>query len=295
MNEEEESSYRFSWSLVLAGSVVAVAVTFLLLLLGSGVGLQFVKPDATQFFTGGAIYFLAAQAFGFAAGGHVTGRLLGPLPKETQYQEEVRAAIHGLTAWAVAVLATIVLVGFAGAATAALYGVSRTSAGPSHVAPLTVDRLFRPGPSPTIAAPGVNPVTQPPSAQPSPPPATPAETPDPVHARAEAGRLIEADFALGSRFDAEDRARLVQLTAEQAHVPVSEARLRVAATESRLNQESQQAAQALHRATSTAALWLACALLFGALAAMVAAITARLEDDHQTAWSLFALHRGWRS
>ncbi len=299
----DDEGPRFSWSLALAGAAVAVAVSFLLLMLGSGVGLLLVRPDTmpTHFLTGGAIYFLAAQAFGFAVGGHVAGRLLGPLPRETQFQEEIRAAIHGLVVWAVAIIATLILVGVAGAATAALYGVSKTAPGVERTAPLAVDRLFRPGPAPTIPAPGITPSTAVPSdtgaaTTENPPPVTvtPVQAPDPVHARAEADRLIEADFAPGAKLDAEDRARLVQLTAEQAQVSVSAARLRVAAMESRLTAESAQAADKLRKLTSTTALWLAFALLFGAGAAMVAAVTARLEDDHETAWSLVAFHRGWR-
>lgn len=289
--DDEATGYRFSWGLALAGAAVAVAVTFFLLVLGSGVGLLLLRPDssAAHFFTGGAIYFVASLAFGFALGGHVAGRLLGPLPEETRYQEEVRAALHGLVVWAVSVLATLGLVAVAGAATGALYGVSRTVAptarddAPMRTTQLAVDRLFRPG---GIA--GTDNST-----------AVPAAATDPVHARAEAGRLIEAEFTpapqVEARTDAGDRERLIQLTAEQAHVSASEAGLRVAALEGRLAGERRESALLAKRAASATALWLAFGLLFGAAVCMVAAVTARLEDDHETAWSLFAFHRGWRN
>src|ERR1700761_598417 len=120
--------YRFSWGLAIGGGVIATAVTFFLLTLGAGFGLLLINPlhtSAPAFFTGGAIYFVVAQAFGFAVGGHFAGRLLGPLI-ETQMQEDIRAGAHALVAWAIAVVATLVVVFFAGlsatgARTASLY------------------------------------------------------------------------------------------------------------------------------------------------------------------------------
>src|ERR1700760_960416 len=103
-NGEENTGYRFSWGLAIAGGVAATAVTFFLLTLGSGFGLLLVHPytqtahDLPGFLTGGAIYFFVAQAFGFAVGGHLAGRLLGPLI-ETQMQEDIRAGAHALVAW----------------------------------------------------------------------------------------------------------------------------------------------------------------------------------------------------
>src|ERR1700744_2888321 len=105
-------AHRFSWSAAFAGAFLATAVTFFLLALGTGFGLSLVamKTAATPtFLTLGAIYFLAAQAFGFAAGGHLAGRLIGPAP-ETAKEEEFRSAAHGLVVWALAVVATATLV-----------------------------------------------------------------------------------------------------------------------------------------------------------------------------------------
>src|SRR5271156_2728312 len=106
---EENTGHRFSWGLAIAGGVVATAITFFLLTLGSGFGLLLVHPGAVSgsstpvFLTGGAIYFFVSQAFGFAVGGHLAGRLLGPLV-ETQREEDIRAGAHGFVSWAVAIL-----------------------------------------------------------------------------------------------------------------------------------------------------------------------------------------------
>lgn len=310
VHDEEGTGYRFSWGLALAGAVVTAAVTLFLLTLGAGFGLLLMHPFAGDhpsmpgFLTGGAIYFFAAQAFGFAVGGHVAGRLLGPLP-ESHFQEEVRAAIHGLVVWALAVLGTVLLLAVAGATTAALYGISRTTSEPQHSAAIIVDRLFRPGLEQTVITPGpANPTAVPPptigEANPQAAATPPAETAealppagDGAHARAEAGRLIEA--APGGTFSTDDRARLTQLVSQQAGVSQREARLRVAAMESQLSEGMRRTAEAARKATSYVSLWIGFALLFGAIVAMVAAVTARLEDDRETAWTLFAFHRGWRN
>ena len=49
------------------------------------------------------------------------------------------------------------------------------------------------------------------------------------------------------------------------------------------------------RTAAIASLWTAFALLFCAVVAMVAAVTARLEDDRDSPWGLFAFHKNWRS
>ena len=162
------TGYRFSWSLAFAGGVAATAVTFFLLTLGAGFGLLLVNPVAhtspslPTFLTGGAIYFFAAQAFGFAVGGHLAGRLLGPIV-ESDIQEEFRAAAHGFVAWAVTVLATVTVVAIAGATaigsgatTAALYGIASSQTGDfkttaSSAASYWVDVLFRPANNATAA------------------------------------------------------------------------------------------------------------------------------------------------
>ncbi|MGD0141979.1 MAG: hypothetical protein ABSC92_02350 [Rhizomicrobium sp.] len=173
----EDTGYRFSWSLAIAGGVAATAVTFFLLTLGAGFGLLLIHPVAhtgpsmPTFLTGGAVYFFAAQAFGFAVGGHLAGRLLGPIV-ESGIQEEFRAAAHGFVAWAVTILATLTVVAIiglsaAGATTAALYGASppepgdaKTTAAISSTASYLVDVLFRPATNPTAASIAPQPATR---------------------------------------------------------------------------------------------------------------------------------------
>jgi hypothetical protein len=252
---DQNVGYRFSWGLAIGGGVIATAVTFFLLTLGAGFGLLLTSPyhngiSAPSFFTGGAIYFVVAQAFGFAVGGHFAGRLLGPLI-ETQMQEDIRAGAHALVAWAVAVLATLTVVTFAGltaastgAKTAAIYGAPSQSAEPTAY---LVDKLYSPG-----------------NASPE--------------ARAEAGRILDADIAAGTMLTADDHARLVTLVGRQTGLSADAAQQRVDAMQADLK----HTADVARKTAAYTSLWIAFSLLFGAIVAMGAAISARIEDDRQT-------------
>jgi hypothetical protein len=155
-------AHRFSWSATFAGAFLATAVTFFLLALGAGFGLSLVPAQtvtAPTFLTLGAIYFLAAQAFGFATGGHLAGRLIGPAP-ETAKEEEFRSAAHGLVVWALTVVATATLVAIGGmtAGNSALFAAIRSqkvettqTMTPSYIG-YWVDILFTPGPGPSQAS-----------------------------------------------------------------------------------------------------------------------------------------------
>ena len=156
-------AHRFSWSAAFAGAFLATAVTFLLLALGSGFGLALTpaKHVATPtFLTLGAVYFLVAQAFGFAAGGHLAGRLIGPSP-ETTKEEEFRSAAHGLVVWALTVVVTATLIAIGAlaagssavttAATSSKFGTQSTAMTSDYVA-YWVDMLFRPAPGPSQAS-----------------------------------------------------------------------------------------------------------------------------------------------
>jgi hypothetical protein len=97
---------------------------------GSGLALTSVRTatvaGAKTFLTLGAIYFVAAQAFGFAVGGHVTGRLLPPALEESK-EERFRADAHGLAVWTLAVVFGLGFVTLAAFATASAAGNQATT------------------------------------------------------------------------------------------------------------------------------------------------------------------------
>jgi len=281
---QENSGFRFSWGLAIAGGVVATAVTFFLLVLGAGFGLLLINPvghagtSVPVFLTGGAIYFFAAQAFGFAAGGHLAGRLLGP-QVESRIQEEFRAAAHGLVAWALTIVASLGLVALTalggGLAVAPLYGVHGPAGGGALSTSYVVDELFWPtfghaaedarGTADTLGG-----------------------------ARAEAGRILQAGLIRGEQLTPADRDRLITLVAAEARVSQAAAAARVDQMQADVQAQTRKSADATRKAGSYASLWIAFSLLFGAIVAVFAAISARLEDDSE-AWNPFSAmgRRGW--
>jgi hypothetical protein len=253
------SGYRFSWGLAIAGGVVSTAVIFFLLCLGAGFGLMLVNPvhhhgsSLPVFLTGGAIYFFVAQAFGFALGGHLSGRLLSPLD-ESGIQEEFRAAAHGIAAWAVTVCAMLLVLLLAGLAAANTGAIASLYQAPSAkgmgLADYYVDELFRP--EADSAAPAGD-----------------------AASRAEANTLLESGIAQGDYWEQADNARLTALASHIGHVPFDAAVARVSSVEDQIR----NATDAARRAASYASLWTALSLLFGALVAVAAAMLARAEDD----------------
>jgi hypothetical protein len=243
---EEEN--RFRWGIAIAGAIAATATSFFLITLGAGVGLALApSPNAastTAFLTLGAIYFFASQAFGFAVGGYLVGRLIGP-EVENSKEEEFRAAAHGFVMWAIAVVAGLLVLGAAsalGASSAAM--ASRSEASPSAY---WLDVMFRPAQN------------------------SPQVTAD----KAEVARILVADTG---RSDAADTERMARLVAEDTGMPISAAMNRVADTEA----SARQSADTVRKAASMVSLWTAFSLLFGAVVAVASAISARWMDDRIT-------------
>jgi hypothetical protein len=351
--------HRFSWSATFAGAVVGTAVIFFLLTLGAGVGLSLVPARGvthTSFLTLGAIYFLAAQAMGFAAGGHLVGRLIGPMA-ETDREEEFRAAAHGLTVWGLCVTATAILVllsSWVAAGSSAIAGGMALAPGNSTTAPTPgvsaywTDVLFRPAATPMHASLAWRQFAQanttatdanPPTDDEAAPTATPmisvpsqsgkvendaphattvaptGASPAPAEAaqprvitiptegeqaaapraafvppasrnipaeKAEVGRILETVVTSGGTLQNYDRDRIVELISEDAGLSSAEASRRVDNAVSRIRSDQMKTAETARKTARNASLWIAFALLFGAIVSTMAAISARWEDDRIT-------------
>lgn len=244
---------RFSGGAVFAGAVIATAVTFFLISLGSGLGLALTSaPVGKTFLTLGAIYFVAAEAFGFAVGGHVTGRLM-PLMAEESEEENFRADAHGLAVWALAVVFGLALVALAAFATASA-AVSQASAPAAYWA----DKLLTPAPVQGSAIP--NPLL-----------GTLAD------AKAEAARLLPVDAATG---DGANDTELARLAMTFAGLAPDVALRRVHDTENAMRTQAKQTADAARKGASYLSLWTAFALLFGAVVCVVATVSARWKEEH---------------
>src|SRR5688572_9428782 len=99
-----------SWAAVLAGAVGAAALSLVLFLLGTGLGLAAVSPWASEGISGKAagvstiLWVTFVQLMAAALGGYLAGRLRTRWV--TVHTDEVffRDTAHGFLAWAVATL-----------------------------------------------------------------------------------------------------------------------------------------------------------------------------------------------
>jgi hypothetical protein len=241
---------RFQWSAVIAGAAVASATAFFLIMLGAGFGLTLMaRGGAATFLTLGAIYVLAAQAFGFAAGGHVAGRLIGPA-LETKREEEWRAGLHGLVVWAITVVAGLVVLALVAAGGGPrLHGDAPRNE--SVISAYWSDVLLAPmGPHEMRG-------------------------PDIEQDKQEAARVLSADLHPGNPAHSANRDDLIRLTAKDAGGSFDDASQRVDFVEGQMHHELDMT----RKAAGYAALWAALALLFGAVVSIAAAISAGWEED----------------
>ena len=130
-----------SWSAVIAGALTAIAVSFIVISLGSGVGMELVSPysysssaSASTMTVIGAVWLVFAQAVGFATGGYVAGRIRrSPAPLHTD-EVKFRDGANGLVVWAIGVVITffvlVTVVGKIGSVTgSAAAGIGSTAVG----------------------------------------------------------------------------------------------------------------------------------------------------------------------
>ena len=164
---------RFSWSAAIAGAFVARAVTFLIIALGSGIGLSVaspyrVSPSVTTLTLAGAIWLLIAQTFGFACGGYLAGRMRALFVDDISDEVRFRDAAQGFLVWALGVVVAAAFVALAGLYAAgvaanvsagAAAGISAAGPGGQNSGSATtdtvdyfVDLLFRPAPASATTA-----------------------------------------------------------------------------------------------------------------------------------------------
>lgn len=277
-----------SWAAILAGAAAAMAVTLVMALLGSGLGLAVVSPwgggaSVTTFAVSTVIWLVVMQWVASAFGGYITGRL------RTQWtgihNDEVffRDTAHGFLAWCIATILVAVILSSAvgavvsqgvqsatalvsGAAQGAAQGATQ-SAGSSDTDPsgYFIDLMFRPTPGTT------------------PPAAAPA---DGAAVRGEVSRILIQDVAAGE-FPAADKAYLAQLVASRTGLSEADAEKRVTDVLAQIEAaktKAKEAADTARKAGLTTALLTVVSLLVGAfIAAVAAAYAGQLRDDETSA------------
>ncbi|HEY7665631.1 MAG TPA: hypothetical protein VH934_21145 [Xanthobacteraceae bacterium] len=271
----------FSWSAAIAGTFAAVAVTYIIAALGSGIGLSFASPygsgpSATSLTAAAAVWLVMAQAMGFATGGYLAGRLRSPAYDGVLGETTFRDAAQGFLVWAIGAVvmaAALALLAYfaasattraaAGAVTAAATrdqaAATSTAATGTATTDYFVDLLFRPGPTPATAN-GARPAD---TVGVAPAGAQPALSPE---TRAEASRVLLRSISEG-RLDDGDRTYLAQLVSARTGLPPDQAERRVADVEAKARAAVKETADKAAKAGAYFSFWTFMSLLFGAAAA----------------------------
>jgi hypothetical protein len=106
---------NFSWSAAIAGALAATAISFIIISLGSGIGLAVASPygsgpSATTLTLIGAVWLVMAQALGFACGGYLAARVRPRAVDDVRDEGTFRDAAHGLVVWALGVTLVALMV-----------------------------------------------------------------------------------------------------------------------------------------------------------------------------------------
>jgi hypothetical protein len=292
-----------SWAAILAGAAGAAALSLILFVLGSGLGMTMVSPwadrgvAATTFGITAILWITLTQLIASGFGGYLAGRLRTKWTSVHTDEVYFRDTAHGFLAWAVATLATAALLGSvigslvstgvgaagalvdraagaagaAGAASgatgsAAEGGGAMPAAGMSSMRSTAyyVDSLFRRDAT---------------SAPASAAPTTGSDVDNGGMAgnRMEVGRIF-ANSLHGGALPADDQRYVAQLVAQRTGLSQQDAEKRVgdvyARTQAKLKETEAAAKDAgdkARKASAYASLWLFISLLIGAFTASLAA------------------------
>ena len=262
------------WSPIVAGAIVAAAVSLVLISFGSAIGLAVTSPSSTwrdtsaAFSLVGGLWLLLTSLASFGLGGYLAGRLREPWGEVAPDAIEFRDGVHGLLVWGLAIL-----IGGALALSATKTTTGRTdltaptAATAESLLAFELDQLFRSDQAP--AAPGNDP-----------------------EFRAQAARIITSGLGHAGMAQ-DDRAYLVRLVQARAGLPQPEA-------ERRVDQVIGKANEAIARARHSAvilAFMIACSLALGIAAAWLAAVSGGQHRDDGVAhdfWRRWEVDRAFR-
>jgi len=240
----EERSY-VDWPAIFAGTVVASAISLVLLTFGSAIGLSLTSAHEGSgisfagFAIAAALWLVWVQVSGSFAGGYLTGRMRRRHYDATEEESDIRDGSHGLAMWGLGVLlgALVAFSGLTAAVSTATTAASNVAAGAAGAAvgsadeavdsgELVVDRLLRGG-------------------GPAPEGASPADQ------RAEVSRILLSSVESGT-LDPADRQYLVDTVAARTGIPPEEAQQRVDQIYAQAQELETQARAAADRARKIA-------------------------------------------
>ncbi len=284
------SESAVSWAAIFAGAVAAVALSLILFVLGSGLGLAMVSPwsgegaTTTGVAISSIVFLIVIQWVSSGVGGYMAGRLRTKWTTASGDEVFFRDTAHGFLAWA---LATLLVAGLmssaitsaiggatkaatevtAGAVQGAAQGGVQAAANdaarrPGSASDYFVDRLFRPT--------TMTPATSMPAA------------PTVVENKAEATAVL-ARAAVTGQMPAADKAYLAQMVASRTGMSEAEATRRVDEVLAEIEAaktKARQAADEARKAAVKVSLLVFLALLIGAFIGSAAgAYGGQLRDE----------------
>ncbi len=275
---DELTRSAVSWGAIFVGALAAAAVTLILIMLGTGLGLTMVSPwagmgaSAATVGVSALIWVVVVQWLSSGLGGFLAGRLRTKLIRLHTHELFFRDTAHGFAAWALATVAGAVLFalatahGVAGAARGAADAASATPPaagmrGPGGPQDYFVDLLLR----------TTNPVVE----------------VSKLDIRAETQRILERSTQDGTiTLAPEDRTYIAQMVAARTASTQADAETRVDQIVTQLNEAEQKARAAADEARKRAAqlaIVTALSMVIGAfIAAAAAALGGRARDDQDS-------------
>lgn len=262
------STAYVDWAAVIGGTVIAMAVSFVLLTFGAAVGLSAVSPwtstrtTVTAVSMGAAFWMILVNIWAFALGGYLAARMRHRHRGAQESEVHFRDGTHGALVWGLAVTlaATVAALSAAAIAQGGLQAgaaaVRNASVDPVGVA---TDALMRTN-----------------TANPN------ARTED---LKAEVTGILARSAAQGD-VNAADRTYLAGLVAARAGIPQPEAERRVSETIAQMK----QATDKTRKVAVVLGFVTAATLLLGAVAAWWGATTGGEHRDQGNVWHGFARH-----
>jgi hypothetical protein len=249
-----DEPWTLQWTPIIAGALIATAVSSILVTFAATVGLGVSSAAPTWRDASMALWLLSGiylilQAFiSFGCGGYIAGRTRAPVAAGNVEDVERHDGLHGLAAWALAVILGVLLAAFVGMATRSTTLTVPASTTEPTVISYEIDHLFRA-------------TRRPPNVDLSP-------------ARVEAGRILLTSSS-HSGVSSDDRAYLVQLVTATTGLAGPDAERRVETVIA----DARKAISRTRASTIILAFSVAAALLLGAVAGWAGAETGGRHRD----------------
>jgi len=273
---DSDHSY-IDWPAIIAGTVLATAISFVLMTFGSAIGLTLTSAYEGRgmtlfwFAIAAALWMLWVQISSFMAGGYLTGRMRRRNYDATEYESDIRDGSHGLIMWAVCVLlgALIAFSGVSAVVATATGAASTVAAGAAAGAAGNADEMLGEGDSLLVdrLLRSTNATAQP----------TTADN------RGEVGRIIAGALEDDELADA-DRQYLASIVAARSGLTQEEAQARVDETWAQAQQAravAEEAAETARRVGLIAAFLTAASLFASAIGAYFGATLGGNHRDKQ--------------